>query len=169
MCCARAEGARPEPGHIALVVGAAGIFLAIVLLSLLGLSVDRRSRKARAQLGVQRSLVSGQGITHMADRMTAAADGYLERHNQRRTLAAALEAAAISLRPGEFVVLAGIATLVAGVAGLALGGPLFGIVLAILVPLAARFVVGHLADGVAVEGASEPSARGGQLKARRGA
>ena len=143
---ARADGARPEPEQIALIVGAAGIFLALVLLSLVGLSVDRRNRKARAQLGVERSLVSGPGITHMADRMTAAADGYLERHNRRRTLAAALEAAAISLRPGEFIVLVGIATMVAGLAGLALGGPLFGIVLVALVPLAARFVVGHLAE-----------------------
>jgi tight adherence protein B len=143
---ARADGARPEPEQIALIVGAAGIFLALVLLSLVGLSVDRRNRKARAQLGVERSLVSGPGITHMADRMTAAADGYLERHNRRRTLAAALEAAAISLRPGEFIVLVGIATMVAGLAGLALGGPLFGIVLVALVPLTARFVVGHLAE-----------------------
>jgi tight adherence protein B len=78
--------------------------------------------------------------------MTAAADGYLERHNQRRTLAAALEAASISLRPGEFIVLAGIATLIAGFAGLVLAGLLGGLVLAVLVPLAARLVLGHLAE-----------------------
>ena len=141
-----ADGAGLEAEQIALIVGAAAIFLAVLLLTLLALSVDRRSRTARAQLGVQRSRVSGPGITHLADRVTAAADGYLERRNQRRTLAAALEAASISLRPGEFIVLTGIATLVAGLAGLALGGPLGGIVLVALVPLAARLVVGHLAE-----------------------
>ena len=78
--------------------------------------------------------------------MTAAADGYLERRNQRRTLAAALEVAGISLRPGEFIVLTGMATLVAALAGLTLGGPLVGIVLAALVPLAARLIVGRLAE-----------------------
>jgi tight adherence protein B len=144
---ARADDAGLEPGQIPLVIGASGIFLALLLVTLTGLSVDRRSRKARAQLGVpQRSLVNGPGITHLADRMTAAADGYLERHNQRRTLAAALEVASISLWPGEFIVLTAIATLVAGCAGLALGGLLGGIVLAALVPLAARLVVGRLAE-----------------------
>jgi tight adherence protein B len=143
---ATADAAGLEPGQIALVVGAAAIFLALLTLTLVGLSVDRRSRNARAQLGVQRSLVSGPGVTHLADRMTAAADGYLERRDQRRTLAAALESASISLRPGEFIVLAGIATLLAGLAGFALGGPLVGILLAVLVPLVARFVVGHLAE-----------------------
>jgi tight adherence protein B len=143
---AGADGAGLEPGEIALVVGAAAIFLALVVLTLVGLSVDRRSRDARAQLGVQRPSLGGPGLTHMADRMTAAADGYLERHNQRRTLAAALESASISLRPGEFIVLTGIAALVAGLAGLALGGLLGGLVLAALVPLAARLVVGHLAE-----------------------
>jgi tight adherence protein B len=143
----RADDAGLEPGPTSLVIGAAGIFLALVLVTVTGLSVDRRSRKARAQLGVQqRSLVNGPGITHLADRMTAAADGYLERHNQRRTLAAALEVASISLRPGEFIVVTAIATLVAGCAGLALGGLLGGIALAALVPLAARLVVGRLAE-----------------------
>ena len=143
---ARADGAGLEPEQIALGVGAAAIFLALVLLTLVGLSVDRRSRKARAQLGVQRSIVGGPGISHLADRMTATADGYLERRGQRRTLAAALEAASISLRPGEFIVVTGIAALVAGVAGLALGGPLGAIVLVALVPLAARVIVGRLAE-----------------------
>ncbi len=141
-----ADGTGLEPGQVALIVGAAAIFLALVTLTLVGLSVDRRSRNARAQLGVQRSHLSGPAVTHLADRMTAAADGYLERRDQRRTLAAALESASISLRPGEFIVLAGIATLLAGLAGLALGGPLVGILLAVLVPLVARFVVGHLAE-----------------------
>jgi tight adherence protein B len=143
---ARADATGLEPGQIALIVGAAAIFLALVLLAVVGLSVDRRSRRARAQLGVERSLVSRPSISNLSDRVTAAADGYLERHNQRRTLAAALESASISLRPGEFIVLTGIATLVAGLAGLTLGGLLGGIVLAVLVPLAARLVVGRLAE-----------------------
>jgi tight adherence protein B len=140
-----ADGTGLGPEQIGLIVGAAAIFLALATLALVGLSVDRRSRNARAQLGVQRNHLSGPGVTHLADRMTAAADGYLERRDQRRTLAAALESASISLRPGEFIVLAGIATLLAGLAGLALGGPLVGLLLAVLVPLVARFVVGHLA------------------------
>ena len=145
---AGAEGAGLEPERqVALAVGAGCVFLALVLLALVGLSLDRRSRTARAQLGVQqRRLVDRPSLTHLSDRMTAAADGYLERHNQRRTLAAALEAASISLRPGEFIVLAGIATLIAGFAGLVLAGLLGGLVLAVLVPLAARLVLGHLAE-----------------------
>jgi len=142
----RADPTGLEPGQTALVVGAAAIFGALLLFGVVGLSVDRRSRRARAQLGLQRSLTSRPSISHLSDRMTAAADGYLERHNQRRTLAAALESASISLRPGEFIVLAGIATLVAGLAGLTVAGLLGGIVLAVLVPLAARLVVGHLAE-----------------------
>src|SRR5262249_30877529 len=118
-----------------------------VVMTLVVTSIDRRSRTVRAQLGVPaRPGGGGPGLSHLADRVTAAADGYLERRNQRRTLAAALEAARISLRPGEVVVLAAIATLVAGLAGLALGGLLGGLVLAALVPLAARLTVGHLAE-----------------------
>ncbi|HKE97755.1 MAG TPA: type II secretion system F family protein [Actinomycetes bacterium] len=143
---AEGDGAGLGPEQVALAVGAAGIFLALLLLALLGLSVDRRSRKARAQLGVERNLVRGPGLGHLADRMTAAAEGYLDRRNQRRTLAAALEVAGISLRPGEFLVLTGVAALVAGLAGLAVGGPLGGIALVALVPLSARLVVGHLAE-----------------------
>jgi tight adherence protein B len=141
-----AEAAGLEPVQVALIVGASGIFLALLLLGLVVVSVNRKGRLARAQLGVQRSMADAQGLTHFADRMTAAADGYLDRRNQRRTLSAALEVAGISLRPGEFVVLVAIASLVAGIVGFMLVGLLGLVALAVLVPLGARIVVGHMAE-----------------------
>jgi tight adherence protein B len=128
------------------MVGGGAVFLALVLLLVLGFSVDRRGRQARAQLGVPRRGADPSSLSHFADRMTAAADGYLERRNQRRTLATALEVAGVSLRPGEFIVLAGVATLVAALAGLMLFGLLGFLALAVLVPLVARVVVGHMAE-----------------------
>jgi tight adherence protein B len=141
-----AEAAGLEPVQVALIIGAAGIFLALLLLGLVAVSVNRKGRLARAQLGVQRRVADAHGLTHFADRMTAAADGYLDRRNQRRTLSTALEVAGISLRPGEFVVLVAIAAIVAGIVGLMLAGVLGLVALAVLVPLGARIIVGHMAE-----------------------
>ncbi len=79
--------------------------------------------------------------------MTAAADGYLERRNQRRDRSPPPSRwPASRCGRASSSCSSGIATLVAGLAGLALGGPLGGIVLVALVPLAARLIVGRLAE-----------------------
>ena len=68
-------------------------------------------------------------------------DQALRRQNRIETYAARLEQAGLRLRPQDFVLLVAAAALVAGAAGLLVGGPLLGLALAALTPLGARVLL----------------------------
>ena len=82
-----------------------------------------------------------RSVSEAGRRATGAVDQLLERHGKRSGLATALDAAGISMGPGEFasIVLAGF--VVAGLVGLAIGGPLLAVILAGLIVFTARAIV----------------------------
>lgn len=126
-------------GRSTLVVGAVLWFLALVLATLVVL----RPRERRAQLAgaAPRTHGHGSGLTALADRASHLAERSLEARGYRSRLDAALEQAGIALRPGEFLVLVGCATITAGVLGMLVQGGITALVFAILTLLAARLVV----------------------------
>jgi tight adherence protein B len=128
----------------ALVAGALAIFLALMVLGLFALAregVVGRRRHRMARLGSTADGASLPGLGELAERATAAADGALERRGRRASLNTALERAGLELRPGEFLILAGTAVVVALLLGAVLGGPLVGLVLAVLAGVGAKVFV----------------------------
>jgi tight adherence protein B len=70
-------------------------------------------------------------MSDMVGRLSSLADRELERHEKRSPLNDALERAGIDIRAGEFAVLVTSTAIGAAFVGLALSGPLFGIVFAV--------------------------------------
>ena len=74
-------------------------------------------------------------------RTMSAIEEALERHGKRTDLGTALAVADISAKPAEFVATVGVVAVVTGLVGLALVGPLVGLLVAVGVGFAARFYV----------------------------
>jgi tight adherence protein B len=91
----------------------------------------------RRQLGVDRTTTSSSESS-IAERLSTYAEGALERGGRRHGLANALDVAAVSLRPGEFVVAVVATSLTVGLVLLALLGPWGFLVGLALVPIVAR-------------------------------
>jgi tight adherence protein B len=129
-----------------LLVGGAAVFLALLILGLVAMPADPRAGLTRARLSATHAVEDRPSPSQITQRLSAAADEFLERRGRRQTLAVLLEVAGISLRTGEFVVLVLAATVVGALGGLALGGLLGFLLGLIAVQLAARAVVRVLAD-----------------------
>ncbi|HET9610320.1 MAG TPA: VWA domain-containing protein, partial [Acidimicrobiales bacterium] len=143
---ARAEEPRSLAARAGLAAGAGAVFLALLCLGLAALPGEGTRRLTASRLGAAHAAADGASVSQVTQRMANAAEELLERRGRRQGLAAALEVAGISLRTGEYVVLAGAGTLVAALAGLALAGGL-GLLLGLAVgPLAAWSVVNVKAD-----------------------
>jgi tight adherence protein B len=128
-----------------LLVGAAAVFLALLVLGLVALPADPRRRLAAARLSATHSVTEGPSVSQVTQRLTAATERLLERRGQRQRLATALEVAGISLRPGEYVLLAGAVTIVVALAGFAIGGTI-GLVIALIAgPVCAWLLVSSMA------------------------
>ncbi|MCB5274416.1 hypothetical protein BJG92_01949 [Arthrobacter sp. SO5] len=82
----------------------------------------------------------------VAGRATAAVETLLKRRNYTAALGAALEQAGLSLRAPEFVVLALAGAATCGAAALAALGPIPALILLLLSPFAARFLLRFLAS-----------------------
>jgi tight adherence protein B len=124
-----------------LLVGAAAAFLALLVLGLVALPADPRARLTAARLGATHAVAEGPSVSQVTQRLTAATERLLDRRGQRQRLATAIEVAGISLRPGEYVLLAGAVTIVVALAGFAIGGAI-GLVVALPVgPLCAWLLV----------------------------
>ena len=120
-----------------LILGSFAIFLAIVGL-VLAVWPDTTRRIGRQQLGVDKIARPAEPKQSVKDRLSTLADSALEQRDQRGTLANALDVAAISMRPGEFLVLTIAAALGVTVVFLALIGPLGAVIALIATPLIAR-------------------------------
>ncbi|HEX6425209.1 MAG TPA: type II secretion system F family protein [Acidimicrobiales bacterium] len=147
---AEGAGARQQPRSLVaragLVAGAGAVFLALLCLGLVALPGGGTRRLTAARLGATHAVADGPSVSQVTQRVANAAEQLLERQGRRQGLAAALEVAGISLRTGEYVVLAGTGTVVAALAGLALAGGL-GLLLGLAIgPLAAWSVVNVKAD-----------------------
>ena len=116
-------------------IGGGFVFVALFALVLIAFPPIRVSKH---RLGITRQRRS---VSETGQRAVTAVEELLERHGKRGTLQTTLDAADISMRPGEFIalVLAGAAVL--ALVGLAIGGPLLAAILAGLAVFTARAVV----------------------------
>ncbi len=147
-----AAGTPPPPtepsegSRLLLIGGAIAIFLMIVGM-VLAIWPSGERRIGRRQLGVDgKKQKAGKGKASVGDRISAMADDALERGGKRTGLANALDVAAVSLRPGEFVVLVATIGLVAAALLLALMGPVGAVIGLIATPFVGRAIISVKAD-----------------------
>ena len=119
-----------------MIVGAIGLFAGLFLLTLLMFPGERVSK---VRLGTNKP----RSMSDIGTRSVSAIDEALERYGKRADLGNALAVADISTKPAEFVAAVALVAVVAGLLGLMLAGPLFGLLVAILFSLAVRFYVRH--------------------------
>jgi tight adherence protein B len=111
------------------------VFVALLALVLIAFPPVRVS-KHRLGIASQHRSLSDTG-----KRAVTAVDHLLERRGKRRALENALDAADISMRPGELVSLVTAMVAVLGLIGLAIGGPLLAAIFAGVTVFATRAVV----------------------------
>ena len=106
---------------IALFGGLAAVFAALLVV---GLSVSApKARKVRLSSKPEPSKKSATPVAGFAQKLSTAADHVLEKQGKSHGLNAALERAGLNIRPGEFMVVAGAATMMAAAVGyVAIGG-----------------------------------------------
>ncbi len=126
----------PEPSTSSawLIVGAIGLFAGLFLLTLL---LFPRERVSKARLGIDKP----RSMSDIGTRSVSAIEEALERYGKRADLGTALAVADISMKPAEFVAMVAVVAVVAGLVGLALAGPIVGVLVAIVVCVAVRFYV----------------------------
>ncbi len=130
----------------ALFVGL-GLFFVALLVGGLALFAPRSRRvNLIARFGRRGGAEAKTTLSRLSSRASFAVEGALDRRGKRSSLALALEKAGIVLRPGEFGLLVLCGSLIAFALGLLLANLLVGIVLAVLIPVAARFLVSHRAS-----------------------
>jgi tight adherence protein B len=134
------------PARTGLLVGATAVFLALLVLGLVALPADPRARLTVARLSATHAVTEGPSVSQVTQRLTAATERLLDRRGQRQRLATALEVAGISLRTGEYVLLAAAATLVAALAGFAIAGAIGLLVALVVGPVCAWLLVSAMAD-----------------------
>ncbi len=117
-----------------LLLGTAGVFAGLFMI---GLLLFPRERVSKARLGTNKP----RSASDFGTRTMSAIEEALERHGKRTDLGTALAVADISAKPAEFVATVGVVAVVAGLVGLALSGPLVGLLVGIGVCFAARFHV----------------------------
>ncbi len=117
-----------EPGifgqSLMLPVGAAAFFLAILIVGALAInpSVDVRLE----------AVAGADKVAGFNERMSGVADKLVARRDAEGELDKALDAAGLNLRPGEFVMMSVVTTIIAVMMGWLLGGLLLGVALAAL-------------------------------------
>jgi tight adherence protein B len=111
------------------------VFLALFALVLIAFPPVRVSKR---RLGIAHEKRS---VSETGKRAVTAVDQLLERRGKRRVLEHALDAADISMRPGELVSLVIAVAAALGLVGLAIGGPLLAAILAGVTLCATRAVV----------------------------
>ncbi len=130
--------APPRWSPALLLAGATLWFLALGLTTFVALAPRRRSQLAGT---ATRHAGTTPGLSELTSRAALLAERGLTGSGYQRGLNAALERAGINLRPGEFVVLQASTLVTAAVLGFALGGWIWAVVAAVVVPLAFLLVV----------------------------
>ena len=115
-----------------------------VLIAVYLLIAPGRMRLPRARRRPADTPTTGP-LTQATGAVTTLIETLLQRTNQGAHLAV-LDRAGVTMRLQDFVLLVAAAALVAGAAGLALVGPLVGLLLALMVPILARVGLGIMAD-----------------------
>ena len=141
-----ASGSSSSDGQtLRLLLGASAEFVGLSVLTLLAVPFSKGKRAPRNRLAVAHRTPSASRES-FSTRLSRAAEQMLERRGRRRGLAEALEVAGISLRPGEFFVLAITSGAVLAVLFLALFGVLGMVIGTIAAPLLARAYVSSKAN-----------------------
>lgn len=139
------DGGRSGSATWLLVLGALAVFASITSLALFARPANDDPRAGRDQLGVTPGRATGTSGA-IGRNLSDYADRALERGGRRRGLSEALDVAAVSLRPGEFViVVAALAVTAAAVLGL-VAGPVGALIGVALVVLGARAVLSIRGD-----------------------
>jgi tight adherence protein B len=123
-----------------LYVGALAAFLAVFLFVLVALPEDRRTRRARANLALRERDFAAEASS-ARERVVSLAERLVSRSGRGSALARMLDAAGMTMTPGELVTLVGVVALFTGLAGLLAGGPVAAAALMGLVVLVARAVI----------------------------
>lgn len=131
-------------GSTALLVLGALAFFAAIALAVLSL-LDREEHPETQQIGAV-PLTAVDPDEPLVKRVSARLEGLLDRWGSRRKLTDALDAAGISLRPGEFVVVAVALGLIATFLLSLLMGPVGFLVGVLLTPLGARLFITSSTD-----------------------
>jgi Flp pilus assembly protein TadB len=117
-----------------LIGGTIGLFAGLFVLVLLLLPQERVSK---ARLGVDKP----RNMSDIGKRSVSAIEEALERHGKRAELGNALAVADISMKPAEFIAMAAVVAVIAGLVGLMLAGPVVAVLLSIVFLMAVRFYV----------------------------
>lgn len=124
--------AAPEPGvlggALVLWVGLGAMFLALAVLALLMIAPANRVRLSPT--------VGADRVSGFNGRLSLAADRFIARRDGAGELDKALDAAGISLRPGEFVVVSTLIVVLLSMGASLLGGMVLGVVVAMLATVA---------------------------------
>lgn len=130
----------------ALPVGLAAVFAALLVWGLMLFAPRARKWRRTDSAAAVHPSPQSRHLTGITERATLIAERTLERRGRQRALTASLEQAGITLRPGEFLVLAATSSFVAFAVGLLLMGPIGGLVLAALVGIGFRWSLNVLAQ-----------------------
>ena len=123
---------------LAIAVASATFWLAVLL--------PRVPRPGERLTVYSYSEAPGDRLTALARWTTDVTDRQLQQRDFDTRLDAQLESAGLDIRPGEFVVIVASVMVVTGIVGILVAGGLFGIVLALLVPLSVRVWLGMRRD-----------------------
>ncbi len=141
-----ASGSSSSDGQtLRLLLGTVAEFIGLSVLTLLAVPFTKNRDAPRNRLGVAHTQSTAR-TEPLRTRIARAAERMLERRGRRRGLAEALEVAGISLRPGEFFVLAIGAGAVLALVFFALFGVLGMVIGTIAAPLLARAYVSSKAS-----------------------
>lgn len=134
---------RPEPsileggGRWLLITGAMGWFIAIAVGTGVVSLPSRRNLLARGREQAR----ARRAPSSLGQELAAIADKALEKRGLRGRLNSALERAGLEVRPGEFVTIVVVTAVVVLLLFSLIGGPLVGILAAMVVPVIAKVVV----------------------------
>ena len=79
--------AQPNGSRLGLLLGGAAIYAALLVITAVILSGDRRRRDVRTGLGLTSARAAGTSVTKLKDRTTAGVDRFLERRDRSRSVA----------------------------------------------------------------------------------
>jgi tight adherence protein B len=120
--------------QLPLWLGGGGLFAGLFIV---GLLLFPKQRVSKARLGIDKP----RSVSDMGKRTMSAVEEVLERHGKRAELATALSVADIQSQPGAFVAMVALVALVAALLGLLIGGPLFALIVPVVICLVVRFYV----------------------------
>jgi len=128
----------------ALYAGAALVYVALAMGLLVALSPSERRHRLLTSWRASRTSTTGRLLSDLADRTTTLVERSLQESGGGGKLNVLLEQAGVLLRPAEFVVFAVSVSIAGFLVGLVWGGVVGGLILAAIVLVAARTVLGIL-------------------------